>query len=312
MKDKNLNIGSATLVAVVFIFGAVAISSPSSPAKISEPDGTEVQVATSSNAIPVATTALTGANVASTSATSAQPASGQSSGHTTANKGVPAVSDMPAPVPVVATSTAYMYYPVTKVVDGDTIKIDMSGISETIRILGINTPESVDPTTSVQCYGPEASAEGKTLLSGRTVRIEIDPTQGERDKYGRLLAYVWRDDGLFYDEYMVSNGYAYEYTYNKPYEYQTEFRTEQAKAKAAELGLWSPSTCNGSLTATISASSTQPASVPTSDSFYTSSYHTAKYYYPAACSGWESLSTKYLESFPTLDALIVKYPNRRT
>ena len=105
-----------------------------------------------------------------------------------------------------APTSQYTYYAVTKVVDGDTITINLAGTAETIQLIGINTPETVDPRKPVECFGKQASDEAKTLLAGKRVRIEKDPTQGDRDKYGRLLAYVWRDDGLFFNEFMIQAG----------------------------------------------------------------------------------------------------------
>ncbi len=75
-------------------------------------------------------------------------------------------------------------YPVIKVIDGDTITIAIDGKNETLRLIGINTPETVDPRTTVECFGKEASAKAYEFLDGRSVRIEQDASQGERDKYG--------------------------------------------------------------------------------------------------------------------------------
>src|SRR5205085_5120895 len=97
---------------------------------------------------------------------------------------------------------------VVRAVDGDTIVVRISGHEENVRILGIDTPETHKPDTPVECYGPEASARMAALLQpGTTVRLVRDIEA--RDKYGRLLAYVYRDtDGLFIDLTMVSEGYA--------------------------------------------------------------------------------------------------------
>jgi|SRR5215216_1170712 len=85
----------------------------------------------------------------------------------------------PTPVPTpIKTTAQYTYYPVTDVVDGDTIKVRMSGKEETLRLIGIDTPETVDPRKSVQCFGKEASNKARELLSGKNVRIEMDATQG--------------------------------------------------------------------------------------------------------------------------------------
>src|SRR3989344_7924668 len=148
-------------------------------------------------------------------------------------------------------------YSVVSVVDGDTIKVNIDGEVKTFRLIGLDTPETVDPRKAVQCFGVEASNKAKELLSGKKVRIEIDPTQGERDKYDRLLAYIHREDGLFYNKYMIEQGYAHEYTYNTPYKYHTEFKTAQKTAQASQLGLWSPSTCNGDTSSNSSQPSTQ-------------------------------------------------------
>jgi len=153
-----------------------------------------------------------------------------------------------APIPTPSPEPQYTYYKVTAVVDGDTIKIDMSGTAETLRLIGIDTPETVDPRKPVQCFGKEASSKAKELLSGQRVRVEKDSTQGERDKYDRLLAYVWREDGLFYNEYMVKQGYAHEYTYDSPYKYQAQFKADETYARQNQLGLWAPDTCNGDTT----------------------------------------------------------------
>ncbi len=199
-------------------------------------------------------------------------------------------------------------YKVVSVVDGDTVKVNINGTTETLRLIGLDTPETVDPRKPVQCFGLEASNKAKEILSGKSVRIETDPTQGEVDKYGRKLAYIYLTDGLFYNKHMIEQGYAHEYTYNTPYKYQADFKKAQRDAQTQQRGLWSPTTCNGdTITATEQQSTPAPQS---SGAFYTSSYHTSKYYYPAACDGWKSLSASNLKSYPTLNALLAAYPNR--
>jgi endonuclease YncB( thermonuclease family) len=204
----------------------------------------------------------------------------------------------------------YTYYSVTDVVDGDTIKVNISGTQETLRLIGIDTPETVDPRKPVQCFGREASNKAKELLFGKKVRIEKDATQGELDKYGRTLAYVYRDDGLFYNKYMIEQGYAHEYTYNTPYKYQAEFETAEKYARKNLLGLWSPNTCNGDTTSAASTTTSQATATQTTGKYYTSSYQTSKYYYPETCSAWQSLSSSYLKSFDSLEALLAAYPSR--
>lgn len=135
---------------------------------------------------------------------------------------------------------------VVEVFDGDTISVQRNGVVEKVRFIGIDTPETKDPRKPVQCYGEEASRYTHSLLDGRRVRLEIDSTQGERDRYGRLLAYVRRDDGLFINKELVAGGYAHEYTYqSNPYKYQLEFQSDEATARSQQKGLWSPNTCGG-------------------------------------------------------------------
>jgi micrococcal nuclease len=134
-------------------------------------------------------------------------------------------------------------YRVERVVDGDTIVVAHDGVLEKVRLLGINTPETVDPRKKVECFGKQASEKTKELVLGKEVTIEFDQTQGMRDKYDRLLAYVTTSDGIFVNNYLVASGYAYEYTYNIPYIHQAEFKKAQHDAQALGLGLWAPGVC---------------------------------------------------------------------
>ena len=138
-----------------------------------------------------------------------------------------------------------IYYPVNFVVDGDTFKVGVGDSNSqiiTIRVLGINTPETVDPRKPVECYGPEESVRGKELLNGHKVKLVFNPDREMKDKYGRYLAYVYIENGPFYNEAMLKDGYAREYTYGTPYSLQSEFRALQATAKKEKLGLWSACT----------------------------------------------------------------------
>jgi len=148
-------------------------------------------------------------------------------------------------IPIETKNTVGTYYKVTKVIDGDTIHIDMNGADEKVRLIGINTPETVDPRVPVQCFGKEAGERMKELADGKIVRLEYDETQNTRDIYSRLLAYVYLEDGEMLNRKMLAEGYAYEYTYMLPYKYQKEFRDLQSFAKSTSRGLWAPDTCNG-------------------------------------------------------------------
>lgn len=134
---------------------------------------------------------------------------------------------------------------VVEVVDGDTIKVSLAGKTETIRIIGIDTPEVVDPRQPVQCFGREASAKAKELLSGQQLRLVPDPTQADRDRYNRLLRYVEMADGTDFGLWMIANGYAHEYTYEIPYQRQAQYKAAYREAREKGLGFWAPNTCNG-------------------------------------------------------------------
>ena len=96
---------------------------------------------------------------------------------------------------------------VLRVVDGDTILVAVGGRQERVRYIGVDTPETVKPHTRVQCFGKRASAANHRLVDGREVRLVADAEA--RDRYGRLLAYVYRaGDGLFVNEALVRGGYA--------------------------------------------------------------------------------------------------------
>lgn len=135
------------------------------------------------------------------------------------------------------------YYLVVEVVDGDTIDVNIDGEVERLRLIGIDTPESVHPSKPVECFALEASDKAKEWLMGEMVSLEGDPTQGERGKYGRLLRYVRTQGGLFYNLEIIKQGYAFEYTYSTPYQYQQEFKQAEKYARENELGLWEPEAC---------------------------------------------------------------------
>ena len=215
-----------------------------------------------------------------------------------------------------ATQTQPDLVKVVSVTDGDTIKVSIGGVTQTIRMIGMDTPETVDPRKPVQCFGKEASNKTKEMLSGKMIRLESDSTQGDLDKYQRLLRYVFLEDGTNFGKYMIEQGYAHEYTYDLPYKYQAEYKAAQKDAQANQRGLWSPNTCNGTTTSTSVTTQPNPTPTPTpqptqsASAYYTSSFHTAKYYYPAACPEWQTLSPDYLKKFDSLEALLKAYPSR--
>lgn len=129
------------------------------------------------------------------------------------------------------------YYYVNSVIDGDTIKVVIGGRIEKVRLLGIDTPETKDPRKPVQCFGDEASKYAKSLMEGKYVRLEADSSQSDKDKYNRLLRYVYLEDGTEVNESLVSNGYAVAYL-RYPVNRTDLYKSKQTSAEQGQLGLW--------------------------------------------------------------------------
>lgn len=137
-----------------------------------------------------------------------------------------------------ATETQPGLYQITRFVDGDTIAVSMNGKTETIRMIGIDTPETHKPDAPVQCYGPAASAYIKNLIGNRKVRLEADPKSTNRDRYERLLRYVYLPDGRLVAEELIANGYGFAYT-QFPFTKSELFVAKQEEARVHGRGLWS-------------------------------------------------------------------------
>lgn len=121
---------------------------------------------------------------------------------------------------------------VERVVDGDTLLLDGG---ERIRLLGVDTPETVHPERPVERFGREASKFTRRLAEGRSVRLEFD--QERTDRYGRTLAYVYLEDGTFLNAEIIRQGYGFAYT-RFPFRYLEEFRALEREARDARRGLW--------------------------------------------------------------------------
>jgi len=127
---------------------------------------------------------------------------------------------------------------VTRVIDGDTFDVRMNETKETVRLLGIDTPETKDPRKQVQCFGREAHDKLASLIEGKVVRLVADESQGERDKYHRLLRYTYLTDGTNINAVLVQEGFAFAYR-EYPVRQLEAFIQLERTARSAKRGLWS-------------------------------------------------------------------------
>lgn len=129
-------------------------------------------------------------------------------------------------------------YKVVKFDDGDTIAVDMNGHEETVRFIGVDTPETHDPRKVVQCFGMAAAAFTKQLIGSQPVRLEADPLSSNRDRYNRLLRYIYLPDGRLVNAEIIKQGYGFAYT-GFPFTKSDEFLNYQKQAREQNKGLWS-------------------------------------------------------------------------
>ncbi len=129
-------------------------------------------------------------------------------------------------------------YRVNRFDDGDTIAVDMNGAEETIRFIGVDTPETHDPRKAVQCFGQAAANFTKNLIGTSDVRLEADPLNTNRDRYNRLLRYVYLPSGTLVNSEIIKQGYGFAYL-SFPFTKADEFRELEKEARDNNRGLWS-------------------------------------------------------------------------
>lgn len=143
------------------------------------------------------------------------------------------------PSSIFATTDKCDYKAVSKVIDGDTVKILVGGEEVKVRLIGIDTPETVHPNKDVEWFGKEAAKKLKEMVEGKIVCLKMDRDKTQDiDKYGRLLRYLWLDN-LFVNAELVKQGYAFAYT-NYPFQYLEEFRKYARDARENNRGLYNP------------------------------------------------------------------------
>ncbi len=148
----------------------------------------------------------------------------------TATCSTPQLIEEPAPAAAEAVE-------LLSVIDGDTIAIQRDGQRERVRIIGIDTPELGRDGASDECYAQEATTLLERIVAGGEIEMRADESQGDTDRYGRLLRHLYIDD-ISVAVQLIAAGAGYEYTYDKPYLGQDEHRAAEAAAIAADAGLW--------------------------------------------------------------------------
>jgi len=164
---------------------------------------------------------------------------------------------------IVPSAYAQDTFKVLKVVDGDTISVDVRGKKEVVRLLGIDTPESVDPRKPVQCFAKEATSKMKSFVDGKSVILVDDSTQGNRDKYNRLLRYVYLPDTVntFVNGEMVKQGFAFSYR-QYPTKMLNKFNNFEKYARDNNLGLWGACPVNTPTTKPPATKKAIPTNLP--------------------------------------------------
>jgi endonuclease YncB( thermonuclease family) len=170
-------------------------------------------------------------------------------------------TDTPIPTDTLTPTPERTLARVVEVVDGDTIHVEIGGETYSVRYIGIDCPETVHPTEPVGWMGPEASEANRNLVEGKTVYLEKDVS--ETDKYGRLLRYVFLDNGTFVNAELVRLGYAQVSTYPPDVKYQDLFLEMQEEAREAGRGLWGPTPTPLPVPPTATPAPTSPPPAPT-------------------------------------------------
>jgi endonuclease YncB( thermonuclease family) len=155
------------------------------------------------------------------------------------------VTELPAPPPnpppVAPAGLPWVAAQVVRVVDGDTLIVAFNGTQPRLRLIGMDTPETVHPTKPVQCFGAEATARMQQIVNSVNGQVWLEKDVSETDRYGRLLRYVWLGPtpaSPLLNEQLVAEGYAQVSTFPPDVKYQDRFLVAQRAARAANRGLW--------------------------------------------------------------------------
>jgi len=126
---------------------------------------------------------------------------------------------------------------VVAVIDGDTVKIKVNGEEKSVRLIGVDTPEKNE------CFEKEATKRAKELMENKRIKLESDSSQDDKDKYDRLLRYIYLEDGTLVNKKLIEEGFGAEYTFKTAYKFQTEFKAAEKMAKEGKMGIWADGVC---------------------------------------------------------------------
>jgi endonuclease YncB( thermonuclease family) len=253
---------AAILITPIFFLGIVGTAWIGVTTGISKADTTKniKQSSSSSNSSQSATTAESGtkdARVSTITIASTLPQSSQietisspeyiklEQGKTIDSDGtkVEFVNEIKEVEKAINTVPAGEYVKILDVIDGDTVKVEKYG---TLRLIGIDTPETKDPRKVIQCFGKEASQNAHNKLDGQKVKLEFNPAD-RIDKYNRVLAYITTEAGYDYNYNAILEGYANAYV-KFPHPRSESYLAAQKSARENQVGLWSADTCSGDTT----------------------------------------------------------------
>ncbi|MFW5473016.1 thermonuclease family protein [Knoellia sp. CPCC 206450] len=168
----------------------------------------------------------------------------------------PAATPKVAPAPAPTRRVAGALVPVVGVTDGDTIKVRVGASTERVRVIGLDAPE----LKGDECWAQKASSKMQSLVQSRSVRLVADPTQDDRDRYGRLLRHVVTEDGRLAAQVLIEGGFAKEYTYRNAYEHRGDYLAAQKRAQARKVGVWSAACSAPVVAPAVPGTTTKPSS----------------------------------------------------
>ncbi|MFW5470663.1 thermonuclease family protein [Knoellia sp. CPCC 206435] len=224
---------------------------------VSSPSSTVAGVAPAPAAVPTTPGPATPTAPAPTVTVTLPPTPAPSAPPTVAAPTPRPPTQTPRPAPTAARPGATLH-PVVGITDGDTIKVRVGGTTERVRVIGLDAPE----LRGAECWSQKASSRMQSLVQSRSVQLVGDPTQDDRDRYGRLLRHVVTADGKLVAQALIEGGFAKEYTYDRAYAHRDAYRAAQDRARSKRLGVWSAACAAPAPVAPVAPVAPAPTAAP--------------------------------------------------